>query len=486
MNMNVRTVILCLSFLVGISIHQLMASEADLLASATLKEIWFDDDEFNDSASLEAELQSETHARGSDIDSLLRAKHKIINGDLKLAKFYLNRINDQKSRLFPIKKRYLAMISFIDGQFAQSLEHLKDKRFYDNSLYPKICLLKLINFMAVNDIDSLRREKQSCLYYTGRASKNDSFWLDTMVKLKLKDANGVKKNLVTDIEYTISDDEMSRLWLKTGLYLNKEKDLLNLLSLLPESSYQSKRLREIVAFMYLRSGSTTDKQKALAFIDDIDSSNAENIKGTINLQNKEYELAFGHFRLALQKKQDSTNSLERAIPLAWILGQWGDGLSMLNNSTNKTLDPRNISAIRIAFLIRDKQFAQAQKELTLLKIDFQNEPPFEVNIMDSYVSLMTGAGDKKFDKRKVEESTERACRDFDGISCWISLQFIEWSNLGKTIKRDEEIFTDKEMTIESLKSKKVFEPLKETVTVDQRDIEELDGSGIQLMKVQGK
>jgi hypothetical protein len=482
--MNTYSRILFLSLLVSFyTIRPLaFADETGLSSTANLKEIWFKDDEFANAAAFEAELQNETFERGSDLDSLIRAKYRMIGGDLKLAKFYLNRIDDKKSRVYPIKKRYLAIISFIEGHFEQSLDHLKDKRFFDNTLYPQICLLKLINYMAVNDTESLKREKESCMYYSERTSKNDAYWLDTMIKLKLKDQQGVKRNLITDVDNTLADDEMSKLWLKTGLYLNKEKDLLNLLTILPESSYQSKRLREIIAFMYLRSNAPGDIQKALSFVDDIDSANAENIKGNINLQNKEYELAFGHFRLALQKKQDSNNSLERAIPLAWILNQWKDGLSMLENNTNKGLDTRNKRAVRVAFLIREKKFAEAERELTLLKIDFQNEPPFEVNIMDSYVSLIMGEKDKTYDKRKVEETTEKACRSFDGISCWISLQYIQWENLGKTIKRDEEIFIDKEMTIDSLKEKKVVIQLKETITVDQRDIEELDGSSIQLLK----
>ncbi|MGZ3867856.1 MAG: hypothetical protein ACXVLQ_02070 [Bacteriovorax sp.] len=458
----------------------LFASEADVLNSARLKEIWFSEDEYNDAAFLEAQLQNEAFERGSDIDSLLRAKFKIIGGDLKMAKFYLGRIDDKKSKLFTIKKRYQAIIAFIEGRFNDSLNDLSDKRFTETSLFSQVCLLRLINFMAVNDIDSIKREKESCMFYTGKTSKNDQFWLDTMIKLKTKDSEGVKKNLLTDVENTLSDDEMSKLWLKTGLYLNKEKDLLNLLSLLPESSYQSKRLREIVAFMYLRSGTPSDKQKALAFVDDIDSANAENIKGNINLQNKEYELAFGHFKLALQKKQDSTNSLERAIPLSWILNQWKDGIEMIDSNTNKNLDPRNVRAIRAAFLIREKRFEEAQKELALLKIDFQNEPPFEVNIMDSYVSLIMSEKEKKFDQRKIEDSAEKACRSFDGINCWISLQFVQWENLGKTIKRDEDIFQDNEMTLDSLKEKKATTPLKETITVDQRDIEELDSEGIKI------
>lgn len=458
------------------------ASDSDFLSTAKLKEISFEGDEYAESSAMEVEQSEELFERSSDLDSLIRAKLKIINGDLKLAKFYLNRIDDKKSRLSLIKKRYVALVSFIEGKFDQSIEELNDKAFITNSFYPEVCLLKLINYMATNNTEGLKREKDQCMYYTMKTTKNDAFWLDTMLKLKLKDLPGLKNNLITNIDNLFYDDEMSRLWLKSGLYLNKEKELLDLLSLLPESSYQSKRLREIIAFCYLRSNKPGDKQRALAFVDDIDSANAENIKGNINLQNKEYELAFGHFRLALLKKQDSTNSLERAIPLAWMLGQWKDGLNMLDNTTNKGVDPRNKRALKVAFLIRDKNFSEAEKELTLLKIDFQNDPPFEINVMDSYVTLVMGEKDKKFDKRKAEEITEKACRSFDGISCWLALQYIQWDNLGKTIKRDEETFQDKEMTLDSLKEKPIINPLKEKITVDQRDIEELDGSGIQILK----
>jgi hypothetical protein len=339
--------------------------------------------------------------------------------------------------------------------------------------------------MVTSNNEALKREKQSCMLSIAKFSFNEQFWLDTMIKLKLNDKVGMQKKLLQNIDLSLADDESSKLWLKTGLYLNKEKDYLDLISHLNENSYQSKRLREIVAFMYLRSGDSVNLQKALSFVDDIDSANAENIKGSINLKNKEYELAFGHFKLALQKKQDSSNALDRAIPLAWILGQWADGYSMLNNNTNKLIDPRNIRSVKIAFLIRDKQFALAQKELTLLKIDFQNDPPSEVNIMDNYVSLIMGGNEQKFDKRKMEANTEKACRNFDGISCWTSLQFIQWQNLGKSIKREDDIISDHEMNLESLKEKKVYRPLREVITVDQKDIDELDSASIELMKIKG-
>ncbi len=477
--------LLLLSILIGYNplFIQIRAEIGNNSSNKNLKEIWLDDDQFSESADLEAQIQNDNYQRNSDLDSLTRAKYKLISGDLLSAKFFLNRIEDKKSKVYALKKRYLAIIFFIEGKFDESLKYLTDKQFAINSQYQHICLLKLINYMAVNDLTSLINEKEACISSTQKYSKNDQYWLDTMIKLKLKNKVGLKKNMITDVELTLSDDEMSRLWLKTGLYLNKEKELLEILSLLPENSYQSKRLREIIAFMYLRSGSLADKQKTLSFIDDIDSSNAENIKGTINLKNKEYELAFGHFKLALQKKQDSTDSLERAIPLAWLLNQWRDGIDMLDGNINKNLDPRNKKALRIAFLIREKKYVEAQKELNLLKRDFQQVAPFEVNIMDSYVTLVLNSNDKKFDKRKMEETSEKACRSFDGISCWISLQLIQWDNLGKAIKREDEIFGDKQMTVDSLRDKQPINPLIEKISVDQKDIEELDGAGIQLMKV---
>lgn len=442
----------------------------------------FENNKYDELEAIEINLQKESFDLDNDLNNLARAKYHLIGGDLKLAKFYLSHIDDKKSKVFVIKNRYLAVINFIDGQFSKSINYLKDPRFSESSSFEQVCLLKIINYMAINDIETLKKEKDACIFHAQKTSKNNAYWLDTMIKLKLNDQAGFKKSLLTDVQYTLTDDEMSKLWLKTGLYLNKEKDLLNLLSLLPESSYQSKRLREIVAFMYLRSNSSQDKIKALSFIDDIDSVNAENIKGNINLQNKEYELAFGHFRLALQKKQDSYNSLERAIPLAWILNQWNDGLSMLENNTNKGLDPRNKKATRIAFLVRQKNFIEASKEIILLKIDFKNELPLEVKIMEAYVGLMLDEKDKKYDQRKIEDASESACRSFDGMSCWTSLQYIHRKNLGSLIKRDEYIFQDKEMTLDSLKASKAITPLKETITVDQRDIEELDSADIQLMK----
>ena len=445
-----------------------------------LPEIMVEEDQYSMDALNESTVNRELYNVQADIENLYKAKYNMVNGNLKNARFYLNKIDETRTTLTNVKKRYIAIIEFLEGNFTRSIEALNHKMYFDSYHNGHICLLKLLNYMAINDTDAIKREKDQCISFTIKYSKNDMYWLDTMIKLKLKDEKGLKKNMMTEFGFTIGEDEVSRIWLKTGLYMNKEKDLLDLIAVLPENSYQSKRIREMIAFLYLRTGTPENKTKALSFVDDIDSANAENIKGSINMQNKEYELAFGHFKLALSKKQDSINSLDRAVPLAWLLNQWKDGLDMLVRNTNKNVDPRNKKAIKAAFLIRDKRYDEAHEELTLLKNEFKNDPPSEISIMDSFVSLIVGAKDKKYDKRKVEDSAEKACRAFDGINCWISLQHIQWDNLGKTILREDDTFSDAQISIESLKEKKEVKTLVETNTVDQRDIEELDGKSVKL------
>jgi hypothetical protein len=446
---------------------------------STLPEIKLDEIELDYSlnSSIERNRKAEKNNLAKDAVLLLKGKFKIINGDIKMGEFYLNQIDDSTTQLLQIKRRYLAIIEFLRGNFKNSLLYLNGQNQSTSKGYAHICLLRLLNFMSLNQTKNLMFEANSCMSETGKYSKNDQFWLDVMINLQTKNLSAVNVSLMQDVDRTLTDDEMSRIWLKTGLYINKESELLKLLSLLPDSSYSSKKIREIISLLYLRNG---DSKKALSFIDDIDSANAENIKGNINLTDKQYELAFGHFKLALQKKSDSDNALERALPLSWMLNQYEDGLSMLDKVSNSNLDKRKKNALKIAFLIKLKKFEEAQKELSVIKSEFQHITPFEISIMDSYVNMVMVDSTKKIDRRKIEDSSESACKSFDGVSCWIALSYLHWQNIGKTIKRDEEILNDPNLTIENLKKKKEIISLKETNSIDQRDIEELDSETIKL------
>lgn len=416
-----------------------------------------------------------------DSDYLARAKFKLINGDVGMSEYYLNQIDNKQSNLIPIKKRYQAIIEFVRGDYKQSNKLISEiqesESLSTGTYYPQICLLKILNALAINDVATLKIEQSPCMIRTQGTSKNDQHWLDIMIKLKLHDSDALKASLLKDQNEILSENEITRLWLKTGLYLNREKDILSLLGILDETSYESKRLREIIGFMYLRQG---EKEKALSFVDDIDSANAENIKGNISLQKHEYEIAFGHYKLAMQKKQDSTNSLERSLPLSWLLNQYEDGLKMIDNLSLKYMDPRNKRGIKIAYLIKLKKYTEAERELAIIMSEYKNHPPNDVYIMDSFLSIIAGGSVRQYDRRLTEDLAEKACRAFDGFNCWIAMKLTQWDNLGKTIKRTDEVFSDKAMTIDSLKSPSLITPLKEENAIDQHDIEELDSNTVQL------
>lgn len=432
------------------------------------------------SASLGIMAQEERPAQ-RDSEYLARAKFKLINGDIGMSEYYLNQIDDKRSTLTPVKKRYQAIIEFVRGDYKKSNKIISDiqesEALSTGTFYSQICLLKILNALAINDIETLKIEQSPCMTRTEKSSRNDQYWLDLMIKVKMHDAAALKTSLFKDQNQILSENEITKLWLKTGLYLNREKDILNLLGILDESSYQSKRLREIIGFMYLRQG---EKEKALSFVDDIDTANAENIKGNISLQKNEYEIAYGHFKLAMQKKQDSTNSLERSLPLSWLLNQYEDGLQLIDNPSLKYMDPRNKRGIKIAYLIKLKKYAEAEKELAIIMFEYKNHPPNDVYVMDSYLSMIAGGSEKKYDRRLTEDLAEKACRAFDGFNCWIAMKLTQWDNLGKTIRRTDEIFSDKTMTLDSLKSPSKITPLKEENSIDQHDIEELDSNTVQL------
>lgn len=443
------------------------------LQSLEAREIIFDDGDIFDELvenQIEEVMQSlEGNARSEDLRALKLAKLALINGNLKEAQFHLNRVNEFKSKVGVIKKRYQAIISFIDNDYQSSIDALNQLQSMRATESGQYCLLKLIAHMGLNDQKNLQKEQLKCLFESEPKSKNELFWLNSMLNLYNQKTSSLNRDLYSNAEKILGDPEIAKLWLKINLYLNRENDALKTLISLPESAYESYKVRELVAFMYYRA---KNYERAMSFIEDIDSVNAENIKGNIRIIDKAYELAFGHFKLALQKKADSINALEKGIPLAWILGQWADGVSMLNNVSGAQIaDNRTKKALQTAFQIRLKEYKNAKNNLLQLRNEFQNAPPSEVLIMESYLSIIEA------NKKEIEDKTEASCKSFDGMSCYLAAQTIMWNNLGHFLKeaKDTEITESKsEFNVDQLRSKSEEKPLEEEIFIDQRDIEELD------------
>ncbi|MFT6070291.1 MAG: hypothetical protein ACJAT2_002818 [Bacteriovoracaceae bacterium] len=435
------------------------------------------------SGQIEEYLQlQEANKRGNDLDNLKTAKDFLINGNTKMARFHLEQINLKNSPVKLIRNRYMSIIEFIEGNYRQSLNLINSGRYDDEKYYKEVCMIRVLNRMALHTLDQDRvtkrkvdreflNEYRNCSVLTLEYSKNQHYWLDTMSRFKTRNKEYLKGSEIENVSFAISSLDLTRIWLKLGLYLNKEELVKANIKTLPAKMYQSNSVRELLGLMYYR---LNDLEKANEFVEGITSPNAENIKGNIRLKNKEYELAFGHFKVALLKKENSINALERAIPLAWLLGQWEEGIKLLSRFIKPGQDERKKLALDTAFKIKIEDYKKAEEQLFVIERLFKRQVPQEVEIMKSYVAL------RRKKMKDLAESSSIACKRHDGVNCWIQMQMSIWENLGYTIEREENIFSDDELDIESLKEMAGVQPLKESVIIDQKDIEELDSQKLQI------
>lgn len=406
-----------------------------------------------------------------EVKNLLQAKQFLINGNIKWAKYFLNKINTNESSLNLVAERYRAWIAFIEGDYERTLEILDRPHFRAVENFKEICLLKVLTGMIKEYDKNLENEISYCSTITASHSTNEQYWFNNLISLKKKDFKNIKGMRLEDIQYILSDPQMVRIWMKTGIYLNREGLIQRHLVDIPSSVYRSKRTRELIGFFHYRMV-TLIRPKTLSKI--LRPPMQKISVGTSNLKEKKYELAFGHFKLALAKKANSLNALERAIPLAWVLEQWRDGLELIGRLVNESINPRKKDALESVFHIRMDNYALAERKLRVLDSEYQGQPPLEVGIMRSYVAL------RRNDPTTLYLTSKNACRRFDGLNCWLLHQQIIWENIGKTIERDDTILGERTFEISALKEGQEITPIMENVYIDQKDIEELDS---QLIKV---
>lgn len=414
-------------------------------------------------------LKDEYNLRSKDVEYIQAAKAHMINGDIASAYTALERIHESDSKIGPVKKRYLSLLHFIEGEYQKSIDQLSSGEFNTNSGFSEICLSKIFSHLALEQYKEAKLLNERCQAITNRYSRNNQIWLINIFDLaldkrfKLGNNNGASNGFLTD------GNETARIWLKMALFSNREQFIDHYIGSLPSEAYNSKRIREIIAYAYYR---LNDKDKALSFIEDIDSANAENLKGNMALEKKEYELAFGHFKLALKSKENSLSALERAIPLAWKLGLHKDGKELLIKHLDG--DYYGKRALDIAFDIRLEQFELAKRKLLILNRKFIKTKPLKVNLMNSFLATYLD------DKSNKDIYAEEACKRFDGVNCWLRLQHSLWPSFANVIKSEEPVIAEVKFSIDSLRVKQNIQELEEPINVNQNDIEELDGKSVQI------
>lgn len=410
-------------------------------------------------------LLEQSDKRLSEYTHMQLSKESLINGNLSMAKFHLTKVRNEESKLYRIKLRYMALIHFIEGNIEKSLELLNNNLLAPHQYYSKVCTLKMAIYLAKADAKSYRSEQRLCNQLNQKYGKNEFIWTETLSLILNGIDNMLDRGIITSLRRIFGSIDYLYTWMKLALFVNEEQRIIESVYQLPARTFKSQKIRELIGFAYYRQKNYEEAQK---FIEDINSPNADNIRGNIMLKDNKLELAYGHFQLALAKRENSLNALERSIPLSWMLKQWEKGLGFTRRLFKKGLDENKKLALLAAFHIQLEQFKDAERKLEKLNETYVNFPPKKVQLMNSYVSL------RKKDNTTLQLRSKTACEKGDGTNCWLYHQVLRWENLGQTIERSDKVIT-KVIDIDSLKTAKEIKPMVENVTIDQSDIEELDG-----------
>ncbi|MCY4523405.1 MAG: hypothetical protein OXB84_01570 [Halobacteriovoraceae bacterium] len=402
-------------------------------------------------------------------DNLLlqEAKLHIVKGDINRAGLFLRKIFGKDKKVAIIKKYYEALIDFIQGDYNNSYIKLDDGRFRaKRSYYRQICLLQLFNMMAVGaGKKKIKNHFGKCGDETQDYSKNRQMWIKSLVDIHVKQKYQRTTLRLGDHLYALDDYDVLKTWMKMALYLEEEQTVLDGSLIFPDDIYLSKSVREILGLAYYRKG---DYEKAYSFVEDINTANAHNIKGGVAIAQKKYQKAMDFFKMALEKKYNSINAYSRLIPLSWFLKKWEDGLYYTDLLISKLIDPKEVLALKTAFLIRLDRPDEIRRNLNQLQNIYEGRLPLDVEMMNAYGHVLKG------NKRAALESTDILCKKLNGLACYIHLQLNIWPDIGKTLDREDKIYEDKTLSLDSLRKNPKAEPLTEKIYINQKDIDELD------------
>ena len=385
----------------------------------------------------------------TDLVYLKKAKYYLLNGNPEMAGFFLNQVDNPKSRLFIIKRRYESLKFFLEKQYDRSFSILEEMQFNQLFSYKEICLQKLIIMIMSNRMNQFQEELKLCSYVNRHSSIDEQLWI---------------KNFRDILENSDLDDLSINRKIKMALYLNEEQLILDNIENIPKEVLESSQTKELLALIYYRLG---DYSKALSFIENYHSVNSENIRGNLALQEKNYIKAYKHFKLALEERPNSLNALNGIILTSWVLKKWDEGVKALSSLPMNYGDLEKRSTLESAFIMKLGQVDKAGRSLRRIKALFnQNKRtnsslslPKGTVLMQSYFSLINN------NERELFTNSHAACAKFDGLNCWLVLQQLLWKNFSLNINREGFVHKTA-FTIEALKKRQEIIPLLEEIPID--------------------
>jgi len=396
--------------------------------------------------------------------NLVNAKYALLNGNTLIARSQLHQIEYPEKEMEVVKWRYLAVIEFIEGNYKASLENIQSIETHFPNTLKQTCLLKLMNYIILDEKDKLRIEAPRCLIHTERFSKNNNFWINSLLAMKLQPELIFASDYFTSLFGQVTTTEEMLLWLKLGIYANQEKLVIPHVADIEPEMFANSQIKNLLAYVYYRQG---NYDMTMNFLDGLESANSENIRGNLYLKDKKYELAYGHFKLALQRIPSSENAIQRILPLAWLLEAWDEGLQYVSRYQVTQKYDKSI-LYKAALLSRKGSYEEAHQTLDRISSNYAYFPPLEFLQLASFLSLELH---KSF---AMKGYSQKACQFYDGSSCYLYYMDTIWEDIAQTIKRPQPISVFANEDIENLKTAQQAHPLTEDIIITPEDIEKMD------------
>lgn len=413
-------------------------------------------------------LFSELKAQNFD---LKKVKYFLINGEIRLASVYLSKLAYTQTKLRPVIFRYLALLSFIEGEFDKTHKYLSLPELQNIPYYGKICVLKVLTEIVLDKKKNLEDNWIRCqIENAGQFRERNLIWLETLVQLKIKPRSGITKVPFKQFRIAALENEEAKVMMKLALYLNQENLITEQIPDLTVDQLKDPEIRELAGQAFFRTGSLA---RSYRFIEDLKSPNAENIKGNLYILRQKYEIAYAQFKVALEQKQNSQNAMERLLPLAWLLGDWEGGSKYAEQVIASPQTLINKMTLMAGFFMQKGDYERANNILESIAHRSRRGTEIEVTQLASFTALMQNKPDV------VRKNSHMSCAQYDLVNCWVLFQMAQWDSFPLMIRREDKIPEKREW--EKLIQSELKKPLTETVFVNQIDIEELDDKLIQLI-----
>jgi tetratricopeptide (TPR) repeat protein len=402
---------------------------------------------------------------------LKKVKYYLLNGEIRQAKIHLSKLAYIQTKLKPIIHRYLAILSFIEGEFDKTYNYLTLPALQNIPHYGKICVLKVLSQIVLSKLGQMEENWERCqLENPNNFRERNLIWMETLVQLKLNPKRGITKVPFKRLKIAALTADEAKVLIKLALYLNQENLIIDQMSELTPDQLQDTEIRELAGQVFFRTGALA---KSYRFVEDLKSPNSENIKGNLYILRDKYELAYAQFKLALEQKQNSQNAMERLLPLAWLLGDWEGGSKYSEQVLTSPQTQINKLTLVAAFLMQKGDYPEASRVLDAIAQRSRKGTEIEVTQLGSFTALMQNRPEV------VRKQASLSCSQYDIINCWVQFQLAQWDSFPLTIRREDKLEEAKEW--ERLLKSDIKRPLTETVFVNQLDIEEMDDKLIQLI-----